>query len=126
MQSSMESIENTQRAFIDGMNKSSEQLTHSAAQMSTASNDLTNNLDKAMSRTYQEIDRQLAEIVRHLSGTIADIRDVTEQLPRILATSAAQTQKTTQEYLSTISESQKQLAQEVKQHNQALARRGDK
>ena len=126
MQANMESIEKTQRAFIDGMNKSSEQLTHSAAQMSAASNDLTNNLDKAMSRTYQEIDRQLAEIVRHLSGTIADIRDVTEQLPKILATSAAQTQKTTQEYLSTISESQKQLAQEVKQHNQALARRGDK
>lgn len=126
MQANMESIEKTQRAFIDGMNKSSEQLTHSAAQMSAASNDLTNNLDKAMSRTYQEIDRQLAEIVRHLSGTIADIRDVTEQLPKILASSAAQAQKTTELYLSTISDSQKQLVSEIKRHNQTPNNRGEK
>lgn len=126
MQTNMEAIEKTQRSFIDGMNKSSEQLTHSAAQMSAASQDLTNNLDKAMSRTYQEIDRQMAEIVRHLSGTIADIRDVTEQLPKILASSAAQTQKTTEQYLSTISESQKQLISEVKRHNQTLNDRGEK
>jgi methyl-accepting chemotaxis protein len=94
--------------------------------MSAASNDLTNNLDKAMSRTYQEIDRQLAEIVRHLSGTIADIRDVTEQLPKILASSAAQTQKTTEQYLSTISDSQKQLVSEIKRHNQTPNNRGEK
>lgn len=126
LQANMGAIEKTQRAFIDGMNKSSEQLTHSAAQMSAASNDLTNNLDKAMSRTYQEIDRQLAEIVRHLSGTIADIRDVTEQLPKILASSAAQTQKTTEQYLSTISDSQKQLVSEIKRHNQTPNNRGEK
>lgn len=126
MQANMGSIEKTQRAFIDGMNKSSEQLTHSATQMSSASQDLTNNLDRAMSRTYQEIDRQMAEIVRHLSGTIADIRDVTERMPKILAAAAAQTQKTTEQYLSTISESQKQLAAEVKRHNQANSPRGEK
>ena len=126
LQANMGAIEKTQRALIDGMNKSSEQLTHSAAQMSAASNDLTNNLDKAMSRTYQEIDRQLAEIVRHLSGTIADIRDVTEQLPKILASSAAQTQKTTEQYLSTISDSQKQLVSEIKRHNQTPNNRGEK
>lgn len=125
MQANMASIEKTQRAFIDGMDKSSEHLTRSAAQMSAASQDLTNNLDRAMSRTYQEIDRQMAEIVRHLSGTIADIRDVTEQLPKLLTAAASQTQKTTEQYLSTISESQKQLAAEVKRHNRADHHRGE-
>lgn len=125
IQTGMEAIEKTHRAFIDGMNKSSEQLTASAAQMSAASQDLTNNLDKAMSRTYQQIDSQMADIVRHLSGTIADIRDVTGQLPKILASAAAQTQKTTEQYLSAISQSQKQLVSEVKHHNQILNNRGE-
>ena len=83
---------------------------HAASEhLSSTSDDLSNNLGKAMTQTYQEIDRQLAEIVQHLSGTIADIRDVTETVPNMLRISSEQTRKSMDDYLKMLTKSQEEL-----------------
>lgn len=111
-------LEATQKTFTSEMQKASDQLGKSAGKISGASEDLTANLDKAMSRTYQEIDRQLAEVVRHLSGTIADIREVTERVPRMLSESNEQMQKNTTKYLSELNNTQRQMLAALKPQNQ--------
>ena len=65
-------------------------LDKAAASVEASAKLLDKNLDTALTRTFNEFDRGLAEITQHLSGTIADIRDTTESVPYLI--SKAQTQ----------------------------------
>lgn len=97
-----ESLKENMKYASDAMEKSS-QL------MKNASEDLTKNLDSAMERTYEQIDKELSEIVKHLSGTISDIRDVTENLPKIIKSSVDQSRTATADYISALQKSQKEM-----------------
>ena len=67
-----------------------------------SSKDLSQNLDSAMSRTFKQIDTELAEIVSHLSGTIIEIKETTERIPKTVALSNKQAAVQTEQYLEQV------------------------
>lgn len=106
-------VDELQKALALNMTNASNSMNRSASAMTEASNDLTNNLDSAMERTYRQIDKQLAEVVRHLSGTISEIRSTTEKVPHIVQMSMEQSQQQTNRYLQSVADSQRKLSESV-------------
>lgn len=61
----------------DGLQKASDS-------MEKAAQTLDQNLDQSLTRTFDTFDQNLSDITQHLSGTIADVRDTTDALPRVM------------------------------------------
>ena len=106
-------IETMKSDISTALKESASAMGRSSDAMAEASKNLTNNLDGAMERTYRQIDKQLADVVTHLSGTISEIQDVSEKVPQVIEMSAEQLHKQTNEYLRTVAASQDQLTKTV-------------
>lgn len=78
-----------------------------------SSKDLSQNLDSAMSRTFKQIDTELAEIVSHLSGTIIEIKETTERIPKTVALSNKQAAAQTDQYLEQVKKAIQDLNKSV-------------
>lgn len=102
-------------SMIDGMNTSSAAMRNSSDAMVSASNDLTKNLDSAMERTYEQIDKQLSEIVLHLSGTLTEIKEITERVPKVVRLSTEENMKIMKDYIAKIEASQRTISETVKE-----------
>ena len=61
-------------------------IERAARELGEASKQLTENMQKSLTDTFDVFDRELAVISRHLSGTIADIDDTTERVPKVVNT----------------------------------------
>ena len=106
-------IETLHAAMISSMNGASIQMKNSADAMTLASDDLTKNLDNAMYRTFRQIDEQLADIEKHLSGTISEIKDVVTTVPDIIELSSKSNAENSDKYLEKVQEAIDTLAKTI-------------
>lgn len=81
----------------------SEEMRSSAQGLNEASKELTDNLDGSMERTYKQIDELLGQIVVHFSGTINEMREVTEKIPKLYYDSSHDIEQQVNNYLKVIS-----------------------
>lgn len=64
-----------------------------------------------MNRTFESFDRDLSSIAQHLSGTISEIREITEAIPKVLSES----EQTHQEAMDELTSTTKQVAEKMNQ-----------
>lgn len=88
-------VQKEQTALADAVQAELAQLQGFASQTTTglqkasdsienATKTLDQNMEQSLERTFNTFDQNLADITQHLSGTIADVRDTTDALPRVM------------------------------------------
>ncbi len=95
-------------------------LQQASDSIESAAKTLDQNLEQSLGRTFNVFDQNLADITQHLSGTIADVRDTTEMLPRVMLDAQKQYKNVldglsgqTQSYMKEL----QQLTEEIKKRN---------
>ena len=125
-----EFTESENKKFMEAVNKeidgilsvateTSGEIKNATTGMEKAAALLDKNLDSVLERTFTSFDKGLTDISQHLSGTIAEVRDVTEVLPHVIRDSQKQYEKVlseltqqTRQYLTRMNELTK-LAEEM-------------
>ena len=108
-----EMIRRIENSFTENTSNVVAAFNESSKVLQQSSKDLSQNLDSAMSRTFKQIDTELAEIVSHLSGTIIEIKETTERIPKTVALSNKQAAVQTEQYLEQVKKAIQDLNKSV-------------
>ena len=87
--------------MVASLDKSSENLSHIA-------DGFQGNLKGSIDRTFEQFDINLSEIAMRLSGTITEINDTTENIPKALRGTFVTMQKQLEAYVKTIAQLQQE------------------
>lgn len=60
-------------------------LENAAKNFATETKNLDSGLENSLNRTFDVFDKDLSDIAQHLSGTISEMRDITEAIPKVLS-----------------------------------------
>lgn len=111
VEASYETIRNSIRE-IDGLTKKiCRELEEAAKNFSAEAKNLDDGLETSLNRTFESFDRDLSSIAQHLSGTISEIREITEAIPKVLSES----EQTHQEAMDELTSTTKQVAEKMNQ-----------
>ena len=70
---------------IDKMSDAiSTDMTDAAEKLSNASHHLNKDLEGSLRGTFEIFDQELAQITKHLSGTLAEVKDTTDRVPKVI------------------------------------------
>lgn len=69
-------------AIVETSNGLTSSMDNSTKELSMAASTLNNKMEQRVLETFEVFDKELSEIVQHLSATIADIREITRRVPR--------------------------------------------
>ena len=92
------------------MKEISNEFLKSAKQMSNKTTELDKGLEKALNGAFSTFDKNMADITRHLSGTIIQIKDIIDNVPKAISVSCDEYRdviknltKETADYVNTVS-----------------------
>lgn len=85
MNESHAAIENDIRAIHELTKVLSEDLENAAKKFAVETKNLDTGLENSLNRTFDLFDRDLSNIAQHLSGTISEMREITEAIPKVLS-----------------------------------------
>ena len=85
MNESHAAIENDIRAIHESTKVLSEDLENAAKKFAVETKNLDTGLENSLNRTFDLFDRDLSNIAQHLSGTISEMREITEAIPKVLS-----------------------------------------
>ena len=115
-----EQIAKMHSVMLSTMVDTSSQMRNSSDAMTSASEDLSSNLGTALTRTFQQMDEQLADIEKHLSGTIAEIREVTESVPNAVQLGVKESSEYTGSYIKQVQSALETMSKTVEDREKAL------
>lgn len=98
--------------MVASLDKSSENLSHIA-------DGFQGNLKGSIDRTFEQFDINLSEIAMRLSGTITEINDTTENIPKALRGTFVTMQKQLEAYVKTIAQLQQEAYAAVEKMKEA-------
>ena len=98
--------------MVTSLDKSSENLSHIA-------DGFQGNLKGSIDRTFEQFDINLSEIAMRLSGTITEINDTTENIPKALRGTFVTMQKQLEAYVKTIAQLQQEAYAAVEKMKEA-------
>lgn len=79
-------LANQQMSNITGVSaETAASLNEAAEKLGKTTNKLSDKLDHSIVETFKTFDRELSIIAKHLSGTILEIRDITDRIPKTLS-----------------------------------------
>lgn len=78
-------IENDIQVIHTSTKVLSEDLENAAKKFATETKNLDTGLENSLNRTFDIFDKDLSNISQHLSGTISEMREITEAVPKVLS-----------------------------------------
>jgi methyl-accepting chemotaxis protein len=107
----VEAVKGEVGALAGFAGQTTDEIRKATEAMDNAAKLLDQNMDEALSRTFEAFDSNLASITEHLSGTIAEVRDTTEAVPYLIR----QSQREYSKILEQLSEQTQQYNETIKQ-----------